>query len=219
VSDELDARAHALLQAVVTGERAASDPEVAALARASAAFGARLRELVEAAELLERAAREERATRRDAERIAHAPGESALGRPPARRGPRRARIAVLVALTAAGVALGLWLVRARASDGREPPLWLGEGTVRILRPRGAVGSYAPIEWQGRLSPRGEYRITILDATGVTPAGAALLEHRTTDTRWTPSAEELERLPARVRVEVAIFDDGYLQNGDRAEAWR
>ncbi len=214
MSEELDANARALLEAVLTGARAADDAEVAQLARASVPFRVRLEELRAAAELLERTAAAERETRRAAATLTHAPGEDTLGRGLAReRGQRRGRRVAWLALAAAGVALCLFLLRDRGRNERPEPVWLGGETVRLLHPRGTVESFAPIEWQGRLSPGGEYRITITAATDATASEDVLLEHRTADTRWTPSAEQLERLPTRVRIEVAVFLDGVLQAAD------
>lgn len=217
MSEALDARARLLLEAVLTGERDASDPEVVALARESAEFDRRLSTLRETAALLDRTAEEARETRRAAEELTSAPGEDALLRLP-RSPPRSARLAWIALAAAAAALLAFVLLRGRRDGEREAPVWIGADTVHVLRPRDQVDSYAPFVWEGRLPTRGEYRITIVDATDA-GAGAILLQHRTVDTRWTPTPEELARLPARIRVDVAVYVDDMMIALDSAPARR
>jgi hypothetical protein len=119
-----------------------------------------------------------------------------------------------LALAAAGVALCVFLLRERRSPA-PAPVWLGDGTVRLVRPRGTVESFAPIEWEGRASSGAEYRVVIAPPGG----GAPLLEHRTSDTRWNPTPEELAQLPREIRVEVTLHVDGAARASDAAEARR
>ncbi len=121
---------------------------------------------------------------------------------------------------AAAAILSIAFLVMRPGEEHDPRAWMGDG-LTILHPRNAVTAYAPFEWEsdGSLPPGGEYRITVSDATGPTPAQDALLRHRTTDTRWTPSPTDLERLPDRIWVTVGIFANGARQGGDATFAER
>lgn len=217
-NDSMDAAARELLRAVVTGDRDPEDPEVRARCERDPAFARRLAELRATAETLERTAAEARAVRQAAAELQGAPGEARLARvlDGRGRGPGLSRF-LWFGAAAAGIAVALVLGRGeRENDGE--PLWMGEETVRLRHPRGLVTDYSPIRWDGHLPRRGEYRITIEGEAAANPAGPTFLEHRTTETQWTPPAEDLSRLGARIRVDVSVFVDGQRIDGDSSEAW-
>lgn len=217
-SDSLDRAARELLQAVLTGDRDPEDADVQARCRRDPAFARRLAELQDTAETLERAAAEAHAVRRAAAGMRDTPGEDRLARVlgPRTRGPALKRV-LWVGAAAAGIVVAV-LLRRGEREHDEEPLWMGAEVVRIQHPRGRVTDYAPILWDGHLPPRAEYRITIEADAAADAAGPTFLEHRTTETQWTPPAEDLSRLGDRIRVEVAVFVDGQFVDGDSSEAW-
>lgn len=167
-------------------------------------------ELEEIASLLEQAGREQRL---DLARAARpVPDEeraveralATLWRPSGGR-MRARRLALALAAAAALVALLVlepW--RGSGEGGQGGGELLGEHELRLVHPRGAVDSYAPIAWTGSEGP---LRLSVHAADGMRLLGPVRVE----GSSFTPPADELARWPAEIRVELErTLPDGGLE---------
>jgi hypothetical protein len=214
-----------LLEQVLVGERAADDPEVVDCARGEPALREHLDELREVAQMLDAAGADAAEVRRAAQGLQDAPGEArwprtaadlaAMGATAAHRTSRRRALLVLaVAATAALVFLVLRLAAPSGPGDAPERVWMGAEGVRLLEPRVGADGLEMLEWEGRLPEGGEYRITIRPDVSGLPGPEPILERRTTETRWTLSAEESAVLGARIWIEAAVHArDGRRLGGD------
>jgi hypothetical protein len=221
---ELSTRELELLQALVTGEEPADSAEVRRLLATRPSFAERLSELRAAQTVLERTSADAQATRRAAAELQSAPGEDGLSRPPRRAWALAALpLPAWVGLAAAAL---LALLALRGVLERRPAqgeLWMGPEGVELVRPVGSAADFGTFEWSGTLPPRAEYRVTVLvgspSASAGHPAGAILLQHRTTSTQWSPTPVELALLSAHITWEVEVYLDGQLLASGAAAASR
>jgi hypothetical protein len=215
-----------LLAALAAGERGPAEPEAERRLRECADCARQWTALQDVQRRLENTRQAEEAALDELQREPAAPGEErvlatltrlAAAEPHAR--PRRRAVAWLTA--AVLLFAGAWLVLhfLGGERGSNPPIVLGHG-LEIQRPRGPVASYAPFEWSDAIEAD-SYVLRIYDAKD-TARSHPVLEHRDLEgSPWTPTAQELESLPARIEWELVALDaQGAVrrEGSDSAEAW-
>lgn len=194
------------LAAVVAGD---ASPDVLA---ECAQCRARWSELASVVAVLEADAAVERAVIADARAHSAVRGEdealaalrARMGGAPQRTARRSPAFAILASLAAVlAVAWTAWMV-ARPKE-HAPDVTLGGSALECLKPRERVDAYGEFRWSGALPPGGWYDIAVYaaeDAPGSLPrASATQLE----DARWTPTNDEIAKLPASIRWIVQSRD--------------
>lgn len=211
-----------LLAEALSGERRATDPEVAALLAGCAACRERWSALQAVSARLDEAAGARRADLAQLGRGAPAPGEErvlatmqrlALEEPQSRRKVRRPLVAAAAVLLVAAL-----LVRAFLGGGGDGPggLWLGPKPLHLIAPRGKVDAFERFQWtyDGEAAAF-DLRIYAEDADGRELQHEI---HRWKETTWSPEAEVLRSLPARIVWQVDALDDsGKLLDSGEASA--
>jgi hypothetical protein len=219
-----------LLAALLSGERDPSEPEAARRLRDCASCRDEWDRLRDAAAELERAGGERRAALAEiagagtvAERdLVRATFERlAAGELRARR-----RRAFLWAAAAALLVAGAWVARRFLPDEpeRRAPTWLGVTGLELVSPRDEVPRFESFTWTYTGADGDTFTLRIYELTEGGPedgpSGEPLLERpRLEETTWTPGAQDLEKLPARILWEVEVFSEFRVSRGaGSARAW-
>lgn len=220
-----------LLRALVTGERAAGDPELVQLLDGCARCRRAADELLGLDRALEAGGAEAAELAREAAAAPPVAGEDALlegFRRTAAAGsarPRRRRSALAAGLAAVLLALlfawSPWRPPdspdANGSGGDRPGL--GPGTLECLRPSGPSDDFERFEWSAPRGPQGAVELTYELRVFDRDYRPVLKKTSLQSTTWKPTPAELEDLPAEIRWEVLARDSSSAVVGsDEERAW-
>jgi len=213
-----------LLRRVACGELSAEADEVRAWSGRDPAFASAVRSWVELTSGLDALGSERRAAEQAAAGLAEVPGADAVaplvrrlsGATEAAAAPRPRRWPAWIALAAAA-AVVLFLLRpweTGPAGPRGPGRTLeGSGALADLDPHDEVGAYGRFSWRCDAGKNDWFVVEVFPAEG----GERVLASRELGgTEWTPTPDELARLPAEIRWVVLWHRaDG---STDTAEAW-
>lgn len=218
-----------LIRELFLGERDASDPEVAQRLAACAACRQLQQGLLRTVERLEAAGVEERDVlasygehARDEDRGNVRATLERLAAEESGGGARRGWLRLAAAAVIVAAAFFSWRQLRPPGSGTpgdpSPPQYLGVGDLALDEPRGEAARWSVFRWRAELPPNGYYELRVYDATPEGD-GERLLKIRPRTETWTPTDEELELLPDRIRWELDVYRaDGRTVVSDEATAW-
>ncbi len=125
---------------------------------------------------------------------------------PAMNAPRRGwAMALLAAGLLAMVAIWQWPAD-NPSPSQNPPTVMG-GAFRDLQPEGTVEEYSQFDWTYDDPDRDHFRVRVYASEAGLADSPILESPPLTETTWTPTASQLQKLPASIRWEVHAMDGG------------
>lgn len=190
----------ALLVALLSGERAADDPEVLAAFAARPELRGRLQRLQGLAARLDLHGEEARGLLASSS-TTRSPHECLVQPFVEQRSSRyRRHWAWLVA--AALALLGVWLLSEPFKPGAADRSSMLELRPGDLWPNGQVASFGHFRWQLAVPAQGSYVVRVRAADD---GNRELSAHRTVEPEWRPSREVHANWPARILWEVEIRD--------------